>query len=413
MQVPYKRAVIPAPRKFWERESSPGHSAHFSKKLSNHSLSGSPLHGITPCGDDGSRGQWQVNYPIGQHFIVGFEGTTVSKSLAKLIRKYRIGGVILFARNIESPRQVKKLISTLQKVSTVPLLVGVDHEGGNVFRLGAPFTRIPAMANVGSYFRKTHKIKTVRSLGELLGRELAAVGFNWNFAPVVDVHSNPKNPVIGQRAFSPNPLVVTRCASAIIEGLHSQGVISCAKHFPGHGATSADSHLTLPVLNDPGRLLWKRDLFPYRRLIAKKMIPTIMTAHVLYPELDEENCATLSRPIITGLLRKKIGFEGVVVSDDLRMKAISAEFGIPQATVNFFNAGGDMAMICREPDIQIEAIEHVIKIKKKDRLLARQLLASSSRLNRLKKRFLSSFPDFPLDVIGCPAHQKIVEKFSK
>src|SRR5690606_10390692 len=140
---------------------------------------------------------------------------------------------------------------------------------------------------------KTGNVRKVRKLGQILGRELKAVGFNWDYAPIVDVHSNPNNPVIGKRSFGPDPILVTKCGEAIIQGLHDEGVLSCAKHFPGHGATSVDSNLDLPVLDDPGRLLWKRDLYPYRKLIPKKIIKTIMTAHVRYPELDPHYCATL------------------------------------------------------------------------------------------------------------------------
>ncbi|MDO8518889.1 MAG: beta-N-acetylhexosaminidase [Deltaproteobacteria bacterium] len=345
-------------------------------------------------------------HPIGQHFIGGFDGTEVTPELRKLIKKYQIGGFILFKRNIESPAQVKKLIADLQKISSIPLFMGVDHEGGNVFRLGPPFTQVPPMAVVGKYYRKTKKIGTVFQLGELLGKELRAVGFNWNYAPVVDVHSNPKNPVIGKRAFGPDPVVVSRCAAAVMKGLHSAGVLSCAKHFPGHGATIADSHFDLPVLNDPGRLLWKRDIFPYRKLIAKKLLKTIMIAHVSYPELDENDCATLSRPIITDLLRKKMKFSGLIVSDDLRMKAISDRYGLKEASLQFFRAGGDMAMICREPHLQMEAIDYVRTHADGD--LQKHFSQSFRRIQKLKNQIVQAKVSFPVTLLPSPAHQKIV-----
>lgn len=349
-------------------------------------------------------------HAIGQHFIGGFDGTEVTPALVTLIKKYRIGGFILFKRNIASPRRVQKLIANLQKLSTTPLFIGVDHEGGNVFRLGPPFTQIPPMATVGKYYRRTKKIGTVFQLGELLGRELRSVGFNWNYAPVVDVHSNPKNPVIGKRAFGPDPQVVSRCAGAVVKGLHAAGVLSCAKHFPGHGATIVDSHLDLPVLNDPGRLLWKRDMFPYRKLIAKKLLKTIMVAHVSYPELDENDCATLSRPIITDLLRKKLKFKGVIVSDDLRMRAIADRYGLNEASLRFFQAGGDMAMICRDPALQMEAIDFVTEQLKGDAPLRKHFVQSWARIIKVKKEILKVKPPLPITLLPSLEHQKIVEQ---
>lgn len=347
---------------------------------------------------------------IGQHFVGGFDGTKITPLVKKLIQKYQIGGLILFGRNIESPEQVRYLNAELQKLASVPLLIGVDQEGGPVARLKAPFTKLPPMGDVGDYYRRTKDLHTVKQIGHILGKELRAVGFNWDYAPVLDVHSNPKNPVIGRRSFSPDPAIVQKCASALIRGLHAEGVLSCAKHFPGHGATSVDSHKNLPVLKTPGRILWKRDLYPYRKLIPQKGILTLMTAHVRYTELDPENCATLSGPILTDLLRKRLAYKGLIVSDDLLMKAISDRYGIPEAARQFFEAGGDMAMICKDPEIQIETIRRLQEIVTKSKSLSRHLSQSAKRIQKLKNKFCKTSPLPSLDTIGCHQHQKIVNR---
>lgn len=351
-------------------------------------------------------------HSIGQHFIIGFEGNRVTPAIKKLIQKYHVGGLILFSQNIKSPRQVKRLVERLQSLSSERLFIGIDQEGGRVLRLKKPFTKIPSMKKVGEYYRRTRDVQAVAEVGRLLGRELRAVGINWNYAPVVDVHSNPKNPVIGDRSFSPDPVVVCKCAEALIRGLHSESVLSCAKHFPGHGNTSKDSHKTLPVVKSSGRLLWKRDIFPYRKLIARRVCHSIMTAHVFYPELDSELCATLSKPIITDLLRKRLKFRGIVVSDDLWMKAISERYEIPEAVCGFFRAGGDLAMICREPEIQIEAIEEAKKSAEKDKTLQNHFRQSIKRIQKVKKLFCSKSPPHPISVIGCSEHQNLIKKIT-
>ena len=348
----------------------------------------------------------------GKHFIGGFDGTTITPALKKLIQKCRIGGVILFSRNIESPTQVRTLVSRMQKLAPHPLFIGVDQEGGRVARMKGPFTPIPPMAVVGKFYRDTGKIKPIIQLGRVMGKELRAVGYNWDFAPVTDVHSNPKNPIIGNRSFSPDPIVVSRCAAALICGLHAEGMLSCAKHFPGHGATSVDSHLDLPILKAAGRLLWKRDLFPYRKLVKEGVIRCLMTAHVRYPALDPENCATLSRAILTDLLRKRIKYRGLIVSDDLFMKAISDRFGIPSAAIRFFEAGGDIALICKEPEVQMETMARVAELAGKDRLLRDHLRRSHLRIERIRNRFCPPTNLPPLSIIGSPEHRRMVEVFS-
>lgn len=347
---------------------------------------------------------------LGQHFIGGFDGIKITPAIKTLIQKYHIGGFVLFKRNIESIKQVSRLIEKLQSLSSTPLFIAVDQEGGRVFRLGPPFTVLPPMATVGHYFRHTKNKKTLIDLGRFLAKELKAVGFNWDFAPVVDVNSNPRNPIIGNRSFGPDPQLVTRCAGLILEGLHREKMISCAKHFPGHGATSHDSHHELPVVPSPSRLLWKRDMDPFRRLINQKKILTIMTAHVIYPDFDEKNCATLSSEILSTILRRKLHFKGLIVSDDLLMKAISDHRDLTEASHLFFQAGGDVALICRHPEQQIQVMEALKKKFSQNKVFHTNLQKSAARILKLKKMFCRRSKTADLKIIGCPAHQKIIEQ---
>lgn len=347
-------------------------------------------------------------YEIGQHFIGGFEGTKITPTIKRLIQEYEIGGFILFRRNITSPKQVSHFIKQLQQLAKKPLLIGVDQEGGRVFRLKAPFHVLPPMQVLGDYYRQTGDTKLLYQLAKIVGKELKSVGFNWDFAPVVDVHSNPENPIIGDRSFGPDPKLVATCAGAFIRGLHDAFVLSCAKHFPGHGATSQDSHLRLPVLHSAGRLLWRRDIQPYRTLIRKKCLPAVMTAHVVYTKWDAKNCATLSAKILTGLLRQKMGFKGVVVSDDLLMKAVSKKYQPAESALKFLQAGGDVCLICTDPEAQIQAIKKVRAEMLQNAAFALQLKHSLARINTLRKG-LNLRGGRSLAFLESLAHKKHVE----
>jgi beta-N-acetylhexosaminidase len=266
-----------------------------------------------------------------------------------------LGGVILFKRNIESKEQLSELnreIQSLRKGN--PPFISVDHEGGRVFRLPPPFTQIPSARQIG---RENKAYET----GRLMGKELREVGFNLNYTPVLDVDTNPDNPIIGDRSFSSEPQEVSRNALDLIRGLREEGVIPCGKHFPGHGDTSLDSHLQLPVVDSPLSRLEKIELVPFQSAIADG-IEMLMTAHVLYPRVDSEYPATLSREILTGILRERLGYEGVVISDDLLMKAVSDRYGVSEAAKLFLSAGGDLVLICRSEEEQAETLEKLVKM---------------------------------------------------
>ncbi len=257
---------------------------------------------------------------IGLNFIVGLNGTTLSQEEAELLAQLRPAGIILFARNIENtvpevwvPR-LKQLISQAKEASQrEDFFVSIDHEGGRVHRFPDPVTHFPPARR---WKNKSFEV------GCAMGRELRALGFNLSYAPVLDVHAEAANEVIGLRAFADNPEEVVKWSLDYTQGLEAEGILACAKHFPGHGATIADSHLELPRLEASRELIQTRELPPFTSFI-KAGAKLLMTAHVLYPCLDQQSPATLSRSILHDLLRKELGFTGCVISDDLEMAALA------------------------------------------------------------------------------------------
>ena len=256
--------------------------------------------------------------------MVGIEGQSPSKATTSLIQKNYFGGVILFSRNLHDPLQCAGLIKSLKAASKeTPLFIGIDEEGGRVSRLPRlsgvvpPFTSFPAARTLG----KCNDVPLTYNCAEAMAEELFAVGINMNFAPVLDVDTNPKNPIIGDRSFGKTPLVVEEHGLAMMSGLQDNRVISCGKHFPGHGDTAHDSHTTLPVVDLSLSQLMNRELKPFIHLVQNRLA-TVMTAHVLYPKVDPDYPATLSKKILSSILRQAIGFSGMVVSDDLEMKGL-------------------------------------------------------------------------------------------
>jgi beta-N-acetylhexosaminidase len=328
----------------------------------------------------------------GQRLMVGFEGKEPSGDVRALIRDYGVGHVILFARNVADPEQVAELVRELQEIARdaghdLPLFVAVDQEGGRVARLKAPWTVWPPLRAVGRLGSEDH----ARRLGQALAIELRACGIRWDLAPVVDVDTNPNNPVIGDRAFGEDPDLVGRLGAALIEGLQETGVAACAKHFPGHGDTELDSHLDLPVVVHPRSRLEDVEMRPFRAAVAAGAA-SIMTAHVLYPELDERLPATLS-PNIVGLLREGLKYEGVIVSDDLEMKAVAKRWRAGEAAVLAAEAGCDLIAVSKTPDAQVEALEALVRVTEGAPVLAEGILDPGDRIRRIKQRFLLPYTD--------------------
>ena len=294
----------------------------------------------------------------GQLFLFGFDGTRYEKRLERFFAKVRPGGVILFSANIENESQTKTLISDLKKLGEdttgLPIFVCIDQEGGRVSRLSSDLPTFPTARLLGEDGSKERVTQVYRSIGDTIG----SLGFNTDFAPVADVDTNIKNPVIGDRSFSSDHAKVSALAPAAIEGLSASGILSCAKHFPGHGDTTLDSHLDLPVDERPKERFYEVELAPFRAVIEAK-VDFIMTAHVVYPAFDKVYPATLSKKIITDLLRHELCYEGIIVGDDLDMKAITDRYDDAEACRLSFEAGADMAMVCHESPRRINGWEAI------------------------------------------------------
>jgi beta-N-acetylhexosaminidase len=266
---------------------------------------------------------------IGQLALVGFDGFSIPPEVRSLAREFDLGGVVLFGRNVESPEQVAAVAWEARQLSRdLPLWVGVDQEGGRVARMRRPLTEWPPAITLG----RAASDDLAERFARALAAELAAVGISIDFAPVLDVLTNKNNPVIGDRALAETPESAARLGALIIRGLQGGGVAACGKHFPGHGESSVDSHLELPILDLSPERLRAVELLPFRAAIAAG-VAGIMTGHLLVPALDEARPATISPAIVTGLLRQDLGFEGVVFTDDLDMKGIAGELSREQAFV--------------------------------------------------------------------------------
>src|SRR3972149_11401620 len=290
---------------------------------------------------------------IGQMIMVGLKGEELTKEEEQLLRNYPSGGFFLFAHTLKEPKQILSLCRSLWEIEKEPPpFIAIDQEGGRVHRLPAPFTHFPAAAALG----RTGNTDLAYRFGLATARELAAVGINLNFDPGVDVHSNPDNPVIGDRSLSSNPRQVATLGWSVIEGLRDGGIIPCGKHFPGHGDTTKDSHLELPVVEKDLTALRALELPPFDRACGNQ-IESLMTAHVLYPSLDHDYPATLSQAIIGRFLREEIGYQGVVFGDDLGMNGISKNFSLAEAGLRSVRAGVDVLMFCHERESAIKALE--------------------------------------------------------
>jgi len=335
----------------------------------------------------------------------------VPSSLRARIEAGEVGGVTVFGPNLEAPAQVAGLVGALRSPApaALPLVVSIDQEGGRVQRLRAPLTVWPPMATVGA----ANDPERTETLGRFLGAELAALGIGWNLAPDMDVHTNPANPVIGDRAFGTTAERVTLHALAFWRGLRHAGLAGCAKHFPGHGDTAVDSHLDLPVvLHDEARL---RDIeFAPFAAAAKAGIDAIMTAHVVYPALDGERPATMSHKIATGVLRNEMGFEGLIVSDDLTMKAVSDRYAPDALGVAAILAGVDHLLMRRPEAAQVQMHEGMVREAERSDAFRARVLESAARVAAFKKRITVGMPKpgalLP-SLLGPPAHRALAGWF--
>jgi len=282
----------------------------------------------------------------GNVIVCGFGGLEAPARIHQWLAEQSVAGLILFRRNIDDVEQAAALIASClaQRDPALPILVCVDQEGGRVARFGAPVIALPPMQTLAA----AGDPQLTRDAATVLGRQLRAIGINLNFAPVLDVDTNPQNPVIGDRAFGRTPEIVIEHALAFADGLHDGGVLSCGKHFPGHGDTDLDSHLALPILRHDRARLEEVELRPFRA-VAKRL-PSVMTAHVVFEAVDADAPATMSPAAIGKLLREGIGFEGAVFSDDLEMRAITERHSVEEAGVLAIEAGCDLLLVCSDLD---------------------------------------------------------------
>lgn len=301
--------------------------------------------------------EWTLREKIGQMVMCGFDGREPTEDIRRLIREYRIGGVIYFRRNVGTAEETAKLSAALQAlaadVSDVPLWIAVDQEGGMVARIDRDVAVMPGNMALGA----TGDAGLAHDTALACAGDLRRMGINLNFAPCLDVNNNPANPVIGVRSYGERPELAARLGAAAIRGYQAGGVAACAKHFPGHGDTVADSHLELPVVPHDRERLDRVELVPFRAAVEAG-VDAIMTAHVRFPAYEDGGVpATLSPRILTGLLRERLGFSGLIVTDCLEMKAISDTVGVGRGAVMAVKAGADLVLVSHRPDRQLEALE--------------------------------------------------------
>jgi len=346
-----------------------------------------------------------VDELCGQLIVGGFEGTELTEDFAEALGAGERAGAILFKRNLRSTRQTVEICRAIADTAPtdLPAFVAVDEEGGRVSRLPDESLRLPAMRAIGA----TGEAELSERAGRALGGVLATLGFNLDFAPVLDVDSNPDNPVIGDRSFSSDPVEVSRLGRAFAKGLLAEGIMTCGKHFPGHGDTHLDSHLDLPeVAHDLGRLR-QIEIQPFQQVHEE--LTGLMTAHVVYPALDPLVPATLSRTICTDLLRRQLSFRGVLFSDDLEMRAVADRLPIEHAALRAVEAGCDVLLICRDFSLQERAQAALADRVRGDRAFRDRCVEAVERSIRARRRFPPSAPHWPNDAAATALREVIQE----
>ncbi len=313
----------------------------------------------------------------GSVIVGGFSGHELTSSFQQALTRKERAGAVLFKRNIASDFGQVAALNTAIARALPSALIAIDQEGGRVARLGVPFLSLPSARRVAD----RGGVELVERAARAQGRELRALGFTLNFAPVLDIHSEPQNPIIGDRAFSSDPSSAARFGVACGLALQSAGVLACGKHYPGHGDTTVDSHLALPSVNAPRSTLDARELVPFR---AATDLASLMTAHVVYQALDPDHPATLSKKIATDLLRTELGYDGALFSDDLEMKAINLD--IESSAVMAIAAGCDLLLICSNEELQARAFDALTHESDKSPAFRTRLAEAARRSETLRKR---------------------------
>ncbi|MGA7080555.1 MAG: beta-N-acetylhexosaminidase [Terriglobales bacterium] len=320
---------------------------------------------------------------IGRLLIIGFDGTKMSPRLASLLTKIQPAGVILFARNITGAAQTHTLLRECQKCVATPLFTCVDLEGGTVDRFRNVIGSAPSAAEVFA----TGSRALFRKHGRVIGESCRALGFNLDFAPVLDLACEASRSVLSSRAVSDDPKQVVAYAREFLRGLGDAGVLGCGKHFPGLGEATLDTHHELPSVDKPLRKMWDTDLVPYR--VLRRELPFVMVSHAAFPAVTKEQTpASLSKKWITDILRKKIGYRGLICSDDLEMGAVLAAAPIEHATIGHIRAGGDLGLICHHENLILRAHDALVREAEHDGKFARRVRESAARVLAFKKKYL-------------------------
>ncbi|MDR0637241.1 MAG: beta-N-acetylhexosaminidase [Treponema sp.] len=327
-----------------------------------------------------------LQHNIGQHFIIGFDGPALTPEFRRLVGQYKAGNVILFKENLQSAAQAKALCGDIKALileeTGLPPFIAIDQEGGRVSRLPADMTNIAGAADLAA-----DGVAAIVEAAALTAAELRRIGVNFNLAPVLDVNSNPANPVIGARSFGAEPELVADLGAAAVAAWERTGILCCGKHFPGHGDTSVDSHLELPCVDKTRAELEAVELPPFRRAIARG-IPALMSAHILFPQLEPRRVpATMSKIIITGLLREELGFKGLVLSDAMEMNAIKQYYGAPRGCIEAIRAGVDIVLVCHDAALMEASLAAVAETYTNGGFDSAAFDASTERITQYKRKY--------------------------
>jgi beta-N-acetylhexosaminidase len=344
---------------------------------------------------------------LGQMLIVGFQGHQAPPHIIDWLGEGRIGGVILFARNIDTPRQLKALTQELRQAARHPILVAIDQEGGTVARLREGFTESPGAMALGA----ADDTRLTGQVSGVLATEMRAVGVNWNLAPAIDVTHDVRNPSVGTRSLGADPEHVARHGMAQIRGFQENGVAATAKHFPGKANTLVDPHVELPMINGKLDVIWGTDLVPFRAACIAS-VAAVMVTHAQFRDIEPAYPSTMSSRIIQGLLRERIGFKGLVTTDCMEMKAVTNRYGPDESAIRAALAGADTILFSHTRQYQEAAYEALLEAARSGRLPLKQVDDSVRRIGEVKARFAMS-PMLPLTVIRSPMHLKTVERAAR
>lgn len=335
--------------------------------------------------------------------MLGFQGDSLPVELTEYLA-HGLAGVVIYQRNFASAEDLQKLTAAIRKAAGRPVLIGIDQEGGTRFALREPFTSWPSAAELG----QLADMEAVEQIARAMAAELRAVGCNLNFAPMLDLHANPESPVTKDRSFGADPNLVAKIGAAFDRGLRSGRVLSCAKHFPGHGDAAVDPHLDLPVFAGTMQRLESAELVPFAAAAAAG-VPLVMTAHILLPQIDAEYPASLSRTMLDGVLRRRLRFDGVILADDLGMGAIAKRYGPGDAAVQTLRAGTDVAMLCHDWSAVAPAIAAVRRTRQEGLFDEGEWRASLDRIERACVQAEEPGPRPSIDILGCEENRRLAE----